>query len=39
MLQATRLVLGKFRPGEGLSQWYATEVRERYMLMTGDEAA
>jgi len=35
MLRATRLVLGKFRPGEDISQWYATEVRERYMLITG----
>ena len=36
ILRATRLVLGRFRPGEDLSRWYAAEVRERYILITGD---
>jgi hypothetical protein len=36
ILRTTRLVLGKFRPGEDFSQWYAREVRERYLLITGD---
>jgi hypothetical protein len=30
MLSATRLVLGRFRPGEDLSRWYKREVRGRY---------
>ena len=33
MLGTTRLVLGKFRPGEDLSQWYTTKVRERYRAL------
>jgi hypothetical protein len=35
MLATTRLVLGKFRPGEDLSQWYKQEVLERYRLISG----
>jgi len=35
MLTATRLVLGKFRPGEDLSRWYKREVLERYRLISG----
>lgn len=34
ILGATRLVLGKFRPGEDLSKWYKREVRERYLTIT-----
>lgn len=34
MLVATCLVLGKFRPGEDLSQWYKHEVLERYRLVS-----
>jgi hypothetical protein len=33
MLRATRLILGRFRPGEDISGWYATEVGERYKLL------
>ena len=33
MLNATRLILGKFRPGEDLSRWYKREVLERNRLL------
>jgi hypothetical protein len=38
MLNATRLVLGKFRPGEDLSRWYKREVRQRYHLISGRQS-
>lgn len=34
ILNATRLVLGEFRPGEDISRWYKREVRERFLLIT-----
>lgn len=34
ILNATRLVLGKFRPGEDTAKWYKREVRKRFLLMT-----
>ena len=38
ILDATRVVLGKFRPGEetAFAKWYVTEVRERFCLLTGE---
>ena len=32
MLNATRLILGKFRPEENIAEWYKREVRERFLL-------
>lgn len=34
ILNATRLVLGKFRPAEDIAKWYKREVRERFLLIT-----
>ena len=34
MLNATRLILGKFRPGEDIAEWYKAEIRERYFCIT-----
>ena len=31
ILSATRLALGKFRPGENISSWYKAEVREHFL--------
>jgi hypothetical protein len=31
ILNATRLVLGKFRPGENLASWYEREVQKRFL--------
>ena len=33
LLGATRLLLGKFRPGEDISPWYKREVRARWMKL------
>lgn len=33
ILNATPLVLGKFRPGEDIAEWYKREVRERFLLL------
>ena len=33
MLNATRLILGKFRSGEDISRWYKREVHERKRLL------
>lgn len=34
ILDATRLILGKLRPGENFSKWYIEEVRDRYSIIT-----
>jgi hypothetical protein len=34
ILDATRLILGKLRPGEDFSKWYIEEVRGRYLYVT-----
>jgi hypothetical protein len=34
ILEATRLVLRKFRPGEDIGRWYTDEVRERFLSIT-----
>jgi hypothetical protein len=34
ILNATRLILGKLRPGEDFSKWYIREVRDRYLFIT-----
>jgi Family of unknown function (DUF5677) len=34
MLNSTRLILGKFRPGEDIAEWYKAEIRERYFCIT-----
>jgi hypothetical protein len=31
LLEATRIVLKKFRPGENIASWYEAEVRDNYM--------
>jgi hypothetical protein len=36
MLNGTRPVLGRFRPGEDVSRWYKREVRERTLQVTQD---
>jgi hypothetical protein len=35
MLNMTRLVLTKFRPGEDLASWYKREVRDRFLRVVG----
>lgn len=37
MLNATRLVLGRFRPGEDLSPWYKRDVRDRYRRLNAKQ--
>jgi hypothetical protein len=37
-LNATRLVLGKFRPGEDMANWYKREIRERFLTFVGKDA-
>jgi hypothetical protein len=34
VLEATRRMLGKFRPGEDLSRWYEAEIQERFRFLT-----
>ena len=31
IFEATRLILGRFRPGENIDEWYTREVRERFL--------
>jgi hypothetical protein len=37
ILEATRLILGKFRPEESISGWYTREVRDRFLLISASQ--
>jgi hypothetical protein len=38
ILNATRLVLDRFRPGEDMANWYKREIRERFLMFVGKDA-
>jgi len=33
ILEATRLILGRFRPGEDIARWYTREVHQRFLII------